>query len=60
MAEMDPIAKTVYLVLTAAAIFIIVLIVFAKNNPVFAQTLLNSIDNVTNAVTGYNSIPTHA
>jgi hypothetical protein len=60
MAEMDPIVKTVYLVLTAAAIFIIVLIVFAKNNPVFAQTLLNSIDNVTNAVTGYNSIPTHA
>jgi hypothetical protein len=59
MAEMDPIVKTVCLVLTAAAIFIIVLIVFAKNNPVFAQTLLNSIGNVTDAETGYNPIPTH-
>jgi hypothetical protein len=59
MEEMDPIVKTICLVLTAAAIFIIVLIVFAKNNPVFAQTLLNSICNVTDTVTGYNPIPTH-
>lgn len=59
MAEMDPIVKTVCVVLTASAIFIIVLILFAKNNPTFAQILLNSIGNVTAVVTGYNPIPTH-
>jgi hypothetical protein len=59
MVEMDPIVKTVCVVLAASAVFIIALILFAKNNPIFAQTLLNSIGNVTDGITGYNSIPTH-
>ena len=57
MAEEDPIVKTVYVVLLVVAIFIIALILYAKNNPVFAQTLLNLVNRFTDALTGYNPNP---
>jgi hypothetical protein len=58
MAEMDPIVKTVYIVCLVVAILIIVLILYAKNNPIFAQTILNLVNRFTNEVTGYNQNPT--
>ncbi len=57
MAEMDPIVKTVYNVLLVAAILIIILILYAKNNPIFAQTILNLLSSFTDKVTGYNPNP---
>jgi hypothetical protein len=58
MAEIDPIVKTVYVVLVVVAIFIIVLVLYAKNNPVFAQTILNLVNRIIEEVTGYNPNPT--
>lgn len=57
MPELDPIKKTVCIVLIATALFIVVLIALAKNNPIFAQTLLDSIGKVADALTGYNPNP---
>jgi hypothetical protein len=57
MPELDPIKKTVYIVLIAAAIFIIVIILYAKNNPLFAQTILSILSSFTDKVTGYNPNP---
>ena len=57
MSEMDPIVKTVYNVLLVAAILIIILILYAKNNPIFAQTILNLLSSFTDKVTGYNPNP---
>lgn len=53
MTEMDPIVKTVCLVLISTAIFIAALIVFNRNNPVFSQILLSSMEKATDALTGY-------
>jgi|GEM_PF-5889609 hypothetical protein len=55
MAEMDPIVKTVYIVIIAVAIFIVVLIGVTKNNPVFAQVLLNAIDKTTDTIIEYKN-----
>jgi hypothetical protein len=55
MVEMDPIVKTVCIILIAVAIFIIVLIGVTKNNPVFAQVLLNAIGKSTDAVMEYKN-----
>jgi len=55
MAEMDPIVKTVCIVLIAVVIFIVVLIGVTKNNPVFAQALLNTIDKTTDTITEYKN-----
>ena len=57
MAVVDPIKKTVCIVLIAAAIFIIGLILYAKNNPVFAQIILNLLSSFTDKLTGYNPNP---
>lgn len=55
MAEMDPIVKTVYIVLIVVAIFIVVLIGVTKNNPVFAQILLDAIDKTTDTIAEYKN-----
>ncbi len=52
---MDPIIKTVCIVLVAVAIFIVVLIGVTRNNPVLAQVLLNAIDKSTDALMGYKN-----
>jgi hypothetical protein len=57
MAEMDPIVKTVCIICLVVAILIIVLILYAKNNPIFAHTILNLVNRFTNEVTGYNPNP---
>ncbi len=55
MAEIDPIVKTVYIVIIAVAIFIVILIDVTKNNPVFAQLLLNAINKTTDTIMEYKN-----
>lgn len=55
MAEMDPIVKTVCIVLTAVAIFIVLLIGITKNNPIFAQIVLNTIDKTADTIMEYKN-----
>jgi hypothetical protein len=56
MTEMDPIVKTVCTVLIATAILIVVIIAVTKNNPTFAQLLMNAMETITNKLTGYNNL----
>jgi hypothetical protein len=56
MTEMDPIVKTVCTVLIATAILIVVIIAVTKNNPIFAQLLMNAMETITNKLTGYNNL----
>lgn len=53
MTEMDPIQKTVCLVLIVAVMFIFALLAAAKNNPIYAQIFLDSMGKVADAVIGY-------
>jgi len=58
MTELDPILKTVCVIVIAMAILIIAIILYAKNNPIFAHTIINFLNRFTDEVSGYNPNPT--